>query len=213
MKRIQTVKFFFLQIVLISGLACFSQVSGTVTAVSDYVWRGVSQTDEDPALQASLDYAGKAFYIGLWGSDLPSPLDMELNGYLGYTRTQENGLSWDIGYLHYRHTGDSETEFGEVYLGLGFKVSSIKYSYDFENENGYLEGALDFELPKNFGIGAHVGHYDFDLGGSYTDYKLTISKNWENLSVQLAYSDTDLDNFPIADKRLFGVLSYTWGGE
>lgn len=34
--------------------------STTITAASDYTFNGVSQTDNDPALQASLDYAWKS---------------------------------------------------------------------------------------------------------------------------------------------------------
>ena len=54
-----------------SSASCITQTSATVTAVSDYLFNGVSQTQEDPALQASFDWADDSgIYAGVWGSNV-----------------------------------------------------------------------------------------------------------------------------------------------
>lgn len=195
-----------------SGSA-YSQISANLGAYSDYVWRGVSQTNEDPAVQAGLDYAqAGGFYIGAWASNVDDPLDVEIDGYLGFSKDSDNGFSWDAGYIYYNYTGDSDANFGEGYFGAGYKAFGAKYSYDFENEDSYVEGALDFRLPNDFGFGFHAGHYQFDLGGNYTDYKLSISKSWIGLDLELALIDTDIDQFAIADGRVVFGIKKTWGG-
>ena len=58
-------------LMLVAGPALAGEFSSTITATSDYDFRGVSQTGKDPALQLSLDYAfDSGFYAGLWGSNV-----------------------------------------------------------------------------------------------------------------------------------------------
>ena len=67
-------------------LGASAELSSTWTLTSDYVFRGVSQTAEDPALQGSIDYEGESGgYVGLWGSNVDfdncCDEDIELNWY------------------------------------------------------------------------------------------------------------------------------------
>ena len=58
-------------VLLASATAANAEVTGTLTAVSDYNWRGVTQTSMDPALQGSIDYAhDSGFYAGAWASNV-----------------------------------------------------------------------------------------------------------------------------------------------
>jgi uncharacterized protein (TIGR02001 family) len=55
----------------LSALAAQADVTGTVTVVSDYDFRGITQTSQDPALQGSIDYShDSGFYVGAWGSNV-----------------------------------------------------------------------------------------------------------------------------------------------
>ena len=66
-----------------------SPFTWSVSAVSDYVWRGVSQTDEDPTAQAGLTYShDSGFYAGVWGSGVdlgPGDPSVEVDGFVGLT--------------------------------------------------------------------------------------------------------------------------------
>ena len=193
--------------------AVMAQFSANAGITSDYVWRGVSQTDENPTLQGGLDYGWEDLnlYIGAWGSgvDFTEPdANVEIDVYLGFANELENGFSYDLGYMHYAYD-ESDFDFDELYFGMGFKIFSAKYSFDFENENGYLEGAIDFELPKDFGLGLHAARYDLDLGADYTDYKIGLSKAFFGLDFELAFIDTDLSH-KLTDGRVVLSIIKNW---
>ena len=78
-----------------SGLAN-AEISSTWTLTSDYDWRGLTQTDEDPALQASIDWADESgWYIGAWASNVdfgPGDPSYEVDLYTGFSGGDEDGL-------------------------------------------------------------------------------------------------------------------------
>jgi len=186
-------------------------ISANVTLATDYVWRGVSQTDENPAIQGGLDYsADNGFYIGTWGSnvDFGSVENLELDIYAGWATEFESGLGLDIGFIQYLYFDDAgDVDFNEIYAGLSYADFSGKLSYDIDNESTYIEVAYDVALPNDFGLGLHVGNYSFDGGGDYTDYSVSFSKSYAGLDYGLAYYDTDIDNVDIADGRVVFSVS------
>ena len=98
-------------VLLLAGTASQAQISSNVSLTTDYVFRGVSQTLEEPAIQGGFDYSNSSgFYAGFWGSnvDFGTDAQVELDGYLGFTREQQNGFSWDVGLIHYDYPGESE---------------------------------------------------------------------------------------------------------
>ena len=55
----------------LTAMAAQAEVTGNAAVVSDYNWRGITQTSQDPALQAGIDYAhDSGFYLGAWGSNV-----------------------------------------------------------------------------------------------------------------------------------------------
>ena len=77
-----------------------ADTSITVTGVSDYLFNGVSQTQEDPAIQASFDWAGDTgWYAGVWGSnvDFGEDTNIEFDGYVGYYTALNDVLNLDVG--------------------------------------------------------------------------------------------------------------------
>src|SRR5262245_47236114 len=88
--------------------AAHAGVTSTWTAVSDYDFRGISQSNQEPALQASVDYAhDSGWYIGAWASNIDFGIDeassgiddpkIETDFYTGFTKTLESGFSYDVG--------------------------------------------------------------------------------------------------------------------
>jgi uncharacterized protein (TIGR02001 family) len=187
-----------------------SELSGNVALATDYVWRGVSQTDSDPAIQGGFDFShSSGFYLGVWGSnvDFGDDANIEIDLYGGWATEFDSGLSLDVGIIHYDYPSESDLNFEEGYLGIGYGFLSAMVSHDFDNDNTYWDLGADFQLPGEVGLGLHAGYYDFDDGSEYTDWKLAVSKTFGGIDFELAYTDTDIDNSNLADGRLILTIS------
>ncbi len=195
-------------------------VNATVAVVSDYAFRGVSQTGEDPALQLSLDYSHKSgFYLGAWGSSVDlGDAAAEIDLYLGFLREYKSGFYWNLGTIRYNYPKEGGLNNQEIYAGVGYKAFSTKlyYSDDFagtQQDGTYFEVNWDFELPKKFTLGVHAGNSTFDAIGieDYRDYKLYIAKEFKVLTANLSWVDTDTEQFGDAgDQLLILTLSRTF---
>ena len=179
-------------------------VSANVAMTSNYVWRGMTQTNDSPAIQGGFDLDYKGLYVGVWGSNIKSnKASVEIDAYLGYTNDIA-GLTYDLGYIQYMYPKDSDNlNFGEVYASLSydFKVVEVSAMYyvgvdtndvdtatgaNWEPENGYEMG-ISIPLPKNISIDATYG--DYDTLGAYYLVGANISLGKYDFS--LAYTAND----------------------
>ncbi len=210
-------------------------ISGNLTFTTDYVFRGVSQTNEDFAVQGGIDYAHQAtgLYVGTWASNVSfAPGSVELDVYGGWARAYGDFVV-KIGALHYDYPGNSSLNTDELVLGGSWKWFSASYYYALSDEyfglldgkgSQYLELNASYELPMEFVIGAHYGTTLFDgepTPGSpndandYVDWKISVARSYRGLDFLLAYTDTDFDkgaNAPadIADERVFLSVTKTF---
>jgi uncharacterized protein (TIGR02001 family) len=185
-----------------------AELSGTAGVYSDYNWRGISQTSQDPALQGSIDYAhDSGFYLGAWGSNVDfgdcCDENVEIDIYTGF-RFGET-VTWDLGLVYYTYPGADDLDFPEIYVGVGYEWLSgkISYSNDFGNYDEsafYYEANAAYELPANFGINAHVGFSDGDgieaaYGqDNYFDWAVGVTYDWSHFTFGLKYADgSDLE--------------------
>ena len=100
--------------------------TGSVALTSDYVFRGVSQTDGKPALQGGIEFASEGgFYAGAWGSNVswlsdlsttaaPISSSLELDVYGGYRGKFSDAVSYDVGLLYYAYPGDFPAGFNSA---------------------------------------------------------------------------------------------------
>ncbi len=159
-----------------------SNFGASVALTTDYVFRGISQTDEDPAIQGSLDYAHPSgFYLGVWASNVDEAIsrgNIEIDYYAGYTAEFSKGFSYDVSLIYYSYPSggnDPEPDYIEGHLGLAYAFSDIplepslgvgyNYSPDFYGEDGdahYINGTLDVTLPAGFGLGFELGYQDVE---------------------------------------------------
>lgn len=201
-------------------------ISGNLGLSSDYRFRGISQTFEDPAIQGGFDYAhASGFYAGTWASNVDSNFlagsNMEWDFYGGYT-FNAGPLAINVGGLYYYYPGEDSAFYGfnpntfEVYAGATWEWLNVKYSHtttklfgitDSEG-SGYLEANASFPLPYDVTLGLHVAKQfvagDIAPGVSnedYTDWKISVTKPIMGFNVGLAYVDTDVDSGNV-----------TWGG-
>jgi len=209
-------------LLLCSGNAAADWFSGNAGVVSDYLFRGLDQTN-GPALQGGLDYVHRSgFYAGGWASNNRSAGGGELDLYGGYTRTLPLfGLisaTLDAGAIAYVYSGERQAalgggsqDFAELYTGIAAGPASFKLSYapDYAGRGApgwYAQGAVAYPLGGGFklqatlgyGGGAGVERQTAPLtadgtGQSYLDYSLRLSKTFKyDLSAWVAMAGTDL---------------------
>ena len=96
--------------------------------MNDYIFRGITQSATDPAIQGGLDWdSGAGFYLGTWGSSIEFGNDasMELDLYGGYRGSIDN-FTYDVGFLYYAYpsTAASGLDFWEVYGKAGYNFGT-----------------------------------------------------------------------------------------
>ena len=177
--------------------------SANLGVVSDYRFRGVSQTRLQPALQGGLDYVDiSGWYLGLWGSNIRWVKDagaqagsVELDLYGGY-RWQHAQVNYDLGVLRYDYVGNDLGRSGrrgnasttEVALAATLAQTTLKYShtltrwlgYPDSQGSGYIEISRPWPVAAGWTLVPHLGYLNVrrtQPSASYTDYALTLQKN------------------------------------
>ncbi len=197
--------------------------------VTDYRYRGISQSRLKPAVQGGLDFAHKSgFYLGAWASTIKWIEDsgstdgkVELDLYGGYKGELAKGVAYDVGVLRYeyvnnnlgRSPGYADANTTEVYGALTAGVFTAKYSHSLTNLFGninskgsqYLDLSATLDLGDGWTLTPHVGRQLVNNNAPYhyTDYSLTVAKDLgKGLSASLMAVDTNAK-----------TGSYTWGGK
>ena len=121
--------------------------SGNVAITSDYVFRGISQTDGAPTVSGGFDWASDSFYVGTWASgvDFGDGTSTEIDVYAGFTPTV-GVFDLDLGAIYYIYPDapdEPEQNFVELYAGASTTVgefldlgASVAYSPEFYYETG-----------------------------------------------------------------------------
>lgn len=222
--------------------------TGNLSLVTDYRFRGISQTYGLPAVQGGFDYAhASGFYAGTWASNVYSTAG---NG-IGTSYTNGAGLEWDfyggykfevapeltldVGALYYYYPGArwnnaerSSFDNLELYVGATYKWFSAKYSQSLTDYFGaktatlggvcgieangttnssncfgaapgsskgssYLEMNANFEVGDKLVLGLHAGHATVQNYGllDYTDYKVSLTKEYQGFNFGIAAIGTD----------------------
>jgi uncharacterized protein (TIGR02001 family) len=212
-------------------------VTGNVAVVSDYRFRGISQSYGQPAIQGGFDYThASGFYLGNWNSSVSSNsynngAGLEVDLYGGYRFPLTKDLGGDIGVLHYLYPGaklnsapatptGNKYDNTEIYFGVtqgafnaklsyavtdyfGLNSSTAAYAYFNAlpaqgNSKGttYLDLNYNLDLGNQMTLGLHAGHTSVRNYSelSYTDYKISVGKEFAGVSLNLALVGTNADN-------------------
>jgi uncharacterized protein (TIGR02001 family) len=186
-----------------------SPITYNIGAVSDYVFRGITQTTHAPALQGGVDYAhSSGFYLGAWASNIKWIKDsgalasgdapLELDTYFGIRNAIVGDLGYDVGYIRYNYgvtgspvplDGFNNADTAEAYVAATYKFLSLKYSYSLLD--GFLtipgtKGTNYIDLSANYPVadsGVTVGlHYG----------KQTFAGTTQSAGNDLSYADYKL---------------------
>lgn len=223
-------------------------ISGSLALVSDYRFRGVSQSDKDPAVQGTLQITHKSgLYIGTFASNLAGwgtfggpNLESDLFG--GFKFNASEKVSIDVGLTWYMYAGGADkTDFAEPYvkvtgaIGPASLTAGVAYAPKQEalgrvyrtgaeyvagtpfrpgakDDNLYVWGDVAVPVKSTpFTLKGHIGYSDGNRGlgpngtsvaptGKYADWMLGVDTTWKNLTLGVAYIDTNIsraDRLPL----------------
>ena len=166
-----------------------SAVTYNVGLVTDYLYRGISQTAAKPAIQGGADYAhSSGFYLGAWASTISwikdsgiaSSAPIELDIYGGY-KAAAGDMTYDVGFLRYNYPGSyvagaTKADTNELYGAVTYSVVTAKLSYC---------------LGDLFGVSKAQGSTYLDLSASYpvTDTGITVGLHYGKQTYKGATAD------------------------
>ncbi len=191
--------------------------SFNVGAASDYVFRGFTQTLEDPQVYGGIDAAFGIGYAGVWASnvDFGDSTDFEFDLYAGVKPTL-GPVSLDLAAIYYGYggkpsgSGYAYWEFkaaGSVPAGPATLGVATYYSPDFfgvDEEAFYAELNSAFAIPETkFSLSGAVGHQSLDVSSDYWTWNAGVGfALTDNVSFDLRYHDTDVKGTTLADERV-----------
>jgi len=211
-----------------------ADLSSTVKLASDYTFNGVSQTDNGPALQASLDYSEGNFYAGTWASNVDfgsaDDTNLEWDAYVGNYWQLNKTVGLDAGVAYYTYHGDdasSSYKYGEAYSKFSFATDLGKselnfwYAWDyFGTDAGHyivmaahtfnISEGHDIRVSADRSTSNDTSKWAWGNGDkSYNHYRIEYSTSWKGLDINLAAEDTSMD-WDTADSRVVLSISKTF---
>ncbi|MES2718497.1 MAG: TorF family putative porin [Pseudomonadota bacterium] len=176
-----------------------AQLAFNAAVVTDYRYRGISQSKLKPAVSAGVDYAAGAFYVGAWASsikwidELGGDGNVEIDVYAGYKGEISKGLGFDVGVLTYVYPSNKlspSANTTELYGALAFGPATLKYSHAVTNtfanadskNSFYVDLSAGFDMGGGLMVTPHIGHQKIkgpnSSACSYTDYSVSLSKDF-----------------------------------
>tara|TARA_R110000751_G_scaffold199115_1_gene303868 strand:+ start:154 stop:810 length:657 start_codon:yes stop_codon:yes gene_type:complete len=198
-------------ILLFLSSVCFAEeppktkeiLSGTVGYVSDYLFRGQSQTQGDPALQGSVNLEAKGLYLNAWASEVDfaeSGADVEVDYTIGYSLPVFSDKAViEVGAVAYTYANDDVSfadDTKEAFIGIGAGPVKVKFFQEFGSDldNRYYEGSFSVSdlvpLPLGINFSALASYSDNDGSDNWSDFGFRASGNiTSNLYASVEYLD------------------------
>ena len=186
---------------ILSSYASTADVSGNVGLSSDYIWRGMTQTNGDIAVNGGFDLStDNGFYIGTWASNadmvttnasnaVTAKASMELDVYLGFSGEMAENMTYDIGYISVIYPGNDALDFEEAYVGFNIYGLSILYSDGQDNGPSYSEIGYSVDAgPGLFNVS--YGEYEDTGDNTLVGYDWNIA----DFSLGFYYYDFEADS-------------------
>ena len=200
-----------------------ASIEGNVGITSDYIWRGMTQSDGESSFSGGIDISTDGgFYAGTWVGDVKDTAgtgaSYELDVYAGYAG-ETGSISYDVGYIQYMYPDvDADQDFGEVYVGLGTGPVSVTYYYEVDNDDGAVDSgdntylSLDYgmDLGDDWGLSLHYGIYEKDGNPAQYDEQIDMSLTLSKGDFSFSIVETD-DMNPATlgdDQDTRAVVSY-----
>ena len=203
-------------------LAASAQAEDTYTAnvmlASDYVFRGISQTQERGAIQGGFDaLLDNGIYAGVWASNVnfdtgATGTSSEVDYYGGYTGALGcDGCSYKVGFIYYRYEGDTKYDyieaagaltFGGLTVGLNYSPEylgdgttdavgdKVDFYYPYVNYSHTLPGDITLALHGAYNKMGEEGVFEAGQD-DYSEWSVGLSKTFNGFTAGLTYWDTN----------------------
>jgi len=164
---------------------------------SDYISRGITQTDHHAAVQGYIEPSIGIFYAGIWASNVAfgGVGDVEVDYYAGI-RPEFDALSFDFGYLQWTYLNDPASNGGEFYA-LGYATIydpltlGAAFYFNPGDSSTYVEANADFAFSDTFGASGALGYVNADI--PYTTWNAGLYYVVHDYAtLDLRYTDTNL---------------------
>lgn len=183
-----------------------AELSANVAATSNYLWRGLEQTDGDAAISGGIDYSNESgFYAGTWASNASwGDMKTELDFYLGFGGDISEDVSYDVGYIYFAYPDSvaDENDFSEIYASVSTAGFTFGLAVLADSEAGgdgaefgdsvYANIDYAFALESGAEIALHVGDYSGDFSAESTDFGASISKDGFTFGASKVSFDDDV---------------------
>lgn len=200
-------------------------------ATSEYMFRGISQTDDHPALQAGAGYSfSNGFYVGAWASnvDFGESTDAEVDTFIGWNGDLTDSVNLDVQLVRYNYIGEpdgADYAYNELIGKVSFAENysaTLGYTNDFLNtdtDSVYVAVGGSWAVGNDFNVTAGLGYTTVDNALStedgYMDYSVGVNRDFGPVNIALGYVGTDSSG-----EALFGddnaedkfVLTFALGG-
>lgn len=189
-------------------------LSANVAATSNYLWRGLEQTDGKAAVSGGIDYAAdNGFYVGTWAStaNWAEGMTYELDLYGGFSNAINDDLSYDVGFIYFAYPDEisGDADFSEIYGSLSYKALTVGVAVLTSGEGAdagdtiYANADYSIDLGNETDITLHIGSYSGDwLADDSIDYSVSLNK----AGFTFGASSTDLDG-AAGDVKVFVAYS------
>ncbi len=167
---------------LTSGVA-MAELSANASVTSNYIWRGVTQTADQSAVQGGIDWGNDSgIYAGTWVSNIDGGYEMDV--YAGFAG-EAGSVGYDLGVITYQYPVDTSLNFTEVYasgsiagITAGLALTVDKAGDAKNTDDIYIHAGYDFSA-YNLDYSIYVGDYSFDAdsSGDYIHYGASLSKD------------------------------------
>jgi uncharacterized protein (TIGR02001 family) len=165
-------------------------LSANIGATSNYLWRGLEQTNGSAALSGGIDFADDSgFYVGTWLSNADwanNDMSYELDLYGGFSADINEELSYDVGFIYFAYPDETtgNADFSEVYASLSFQALTVGLAVLTSGEGAdvgdtiYVNADYSFALANESDITLHIGSYSGDwLSEDSIDYSVSFNKD------------------------------------
>jgi uncharacterized protein (TIGR02001 family) len=195
-----------------------------VGATSDYVFRGISQSDSEPAIQGGVDATYGSFYGGVWASSIDFGLDEQAEvDFYGGIKPVVGPVTLDFGFVYYYYPGLDDSFNGNyVELKAGASMSPVdkvtiggavywspEFTFSNDADGIYTEINAAYAINDELSVSGAVGHQDVDATGyyfdasdgdstdAYTTWNLGFAYTLSGVTLDLRYFDTDLEDVTV----------------
>lgn len=195
------------------GMTQAAELTANAGVTSNYVFRGLTQTDDGIAPQGGIDYVHEiGFYAGAWASNVEDSTvgdkGYETDLYAGYNFKLNENVMFDVGYIAYLYSSTATfDDADEIYFGASFKDVSLTYyvgNRDVGADYTYIDLKYSMALPSDFNLHLHYGNMADDANNSdYEDIAIGVSKDIAGFDVGLTVTSIDGDSNVPEDDEIF----------